>query len=1096
MIYFILMVKFMVAVSKARVDSISEGAEKCGATLPFLNDSTRTCDLSTTRCCNAVEERCDDEDPDCICNGCVDNELFRNLEDSGDSCVVSVVNGFLKNVCHDKESSSLHFKCIESDQTYEFRIIDRNRVEFSKKCESDSKSYQACGFTQGVVTNKADSACGWWVCPDRNSNYIAKNYPCDGDPVPIGCDGKCDISTCVDESSCNGRKYGITCKGTWGKTVDLPVEKICDGSADCDDKRDENDCEIEDFSTLQSCPHIGNKNETVPIHNYTRCAVLDLNRDPPVLPYCVNLHDQTNCSDSSRLGGQCKVGGFLTNVSESAVCSGLDLCDDGSHNLCNDVSIYCQNIHKHKFCDGVEDCLDGSDEANDVCAFMTKNLECTRFFGNQEKRPIPRSWIQDNFTDCLDGIDETVSSNFCNVGGEGEDDIGYFRAEDETCENVFLCPKADSADGSNFVKFDVLCDTKESCSGAENEVCAVSRDFPRKNTTVPFAENTEGFVKELCNQSDSESNCAIRQFPYPVSEVFGVDKIKLNVANNVVDCSNKFGEYYVYYSCMGLCESANSTCPLKNEMLNHDSCPRQYSDRVLTLADSSHLTFVTKSAKRGYHSDIFQCDNGRCVNYSQVCDLVNDCEDMSDEMNCNNHFICESSLEKEVMQLIGNQQKCDGIYDCLDLSDECNGDCTRRIIHSDTSLTPFCWVIGTLSTLLNICALSIVPTALRRCRNENVLFSKSLVMLIFIGDLMMGIYLIALSVYDDIIYKEDFCKMQADWFTGTECKALGIISTIGSQLSLFAMTALSVFRLFKVLTNGLPLPVIRRSVVRSVTCTVLISVLSVAVAIIPLIPFLDDHFVQGMFYDPDYQVFVGLNTKIKHINILKKYYPKENLSVDISWEEISKLVDGMFSRNYGILDRHQVHFYGNDGSCMFKYIVPTNDARRERGGSFKTELNNDPVVWVMLTINLICFVVILFSAIVICQKSRRSTSKAGQTTNKVARKRNRNLELRILAIVVTDFLCWVPFIIICYLHNQGIVDASTWYQALALVVLPINSLINPMIYDRTITRFCKRRLNSWTSQAAVVHENIAATSQAANDTGNAKEVEMQFLKEL
>jgi hypothetical protein len=652
----------------------------------------------------------------------------------------------------------------------------------------------------------------------------------------------------------------------------------------------------------------------------------------------------------------------------------------------------------------------------------------------------------DGVEDCKDGIDEKESLwEFCVIGTRKT-----VIKDKRNCKDAFLCPVGNDA----FVDFDLLCDSKESCRGIENEICTISRDIPPKET---IARETLKGAKILCNDT-SPSGCHIKEFNYPTYSVYGATKSKLSVPSEPVDCSNKFGEHYVYLSCMGLCR--NSSCPLKKNILKHDSCSGQYEDRIITLANNSKLTFVTKS-EHGYHNDYFQCDNGRCVNLSQVCDLVNDCEDMSDEKDCTNHFKCET----EKKHLVGLSQKCDGIYDCLDLSDECNDECSRTIIENSSLLTPFCWIIGILSVLLNVATLAIVPWSLKKCRNENILFSKVLVMLISIGDLLIGIYLVILSAYDSIIHKETFCRKQAEWFTGPECSVLGVISTVGSQLSLFAMTVLSVFRLQKVLLNALPLPVSRLSIIKTISSATLIITISVAIAVIPLIPSrqLDEYFVQGLHYDPEYKVFVGLVSKQKHIKILEQYYQNitANLTSDTPWSEIGGLVDGMFSKNYGPLNRSKVHFYGNDGLCMFKYIIRTDDARRSRQETETSGINlgNEPVVWTILIINLICFLAIFVSAIVISDKTKKSSDQAGQKKNKAARKRNRSLEIRILAIVATDFLCWVPFIIICFLHNRRVLDASKWYQALALIVLPLNSLINPMIYDRTIAQFCKQKVN-------------------------------------
>ena len=58
---------------------------------------------------------------------------------------------------------------------------------------------------------------------------------------------------------------------------------------------------------------------------------------------------------------------------------------------------------------------------------------------------------------------------------------------------------------------------------------------------------------------------------------------------------------------------------------------------------------------------------------------------------------------------------------------------------------------------------------------------------------------------------------------------------------------------------------------------------------------------------------------------------------------------------------------------------------------------------------------------------------------------------RIAFIITTDFVCWVPFIIICILHSAEVLDGTPWYSIFSIFFLPLNSVINPLIYDDTVT---------------------------------------------
>ena len=69
-----------------------------------------------------------------------------------------------------------------------------------------------------------------------------------------------------------------------------------------------------------------------------------------------------------------------------------------------------------------------------------------------------------------------------------------------------------------------------------------------------------------------------------------------------------------------------------------------------------------------------------------------------------------------------------------------------------------------------------------------------LVALICIGDGLVGTYLLAIASVDTF-YGNDYCKEKPSWLTSLPCAALGIVSTVGSQLSLYSMTAMSLIRL-------------------------------------------------------------------------------------------------------------------------------------------------------------------------------------------------------------------------------------------------------------------------------------------------------------
>ena len=1031
----------------------------------------------------------------CLCSTCVDYRYVEKVRQSGKKCAFVEMNRFLQTMCIEmttKKRIRQYFKCAHSNTYYQ---INRIIGTVSRICKNDHRVYQACGMSSATTITNSEVLCGGYFCRDEarhnKVNLELEFTECTGETCRAEnnnstcvkqndqdvqlCNDVCDAYYfCEDESFCNGYTYGGACNiyPELGEKFDSHVYRygyrLCDGLK-CHSFSNILTC-IDAESSLMKCVQYDVKisfNETfiVPIVNYTRCTVLD--RSKGAHPYCLNYLDQTNCSDTRRVGGFCEVNGFMANVSKYMVCNEFDqtlnksikLCDDNLQNRCVTPFPTCQ-IHKHRMCDGMKDCSDNSDEIDDTCELTTDKFDfrCTRRFLHRiGDIRIPASWILDNDTDCMNGEDEnTTFWRFC---------AGPFKAisiPDEKCQNVFKCP----GDEESYVLFDNLCDGVESCGdkkSSENELCKIAREFPVIKKTAPLYS---GAIRDLCVFGNG-SACQVREYKRPWGDVFGEQKIKLRVPESKVNCSELFGEYYLFLSCMNLCLEPDAACLLSNNKrrLEHDSCPGKYPDRSYTIANNSFLTFVDKSKSGRYSQDIFKCDNGRCVGYTNVCDLIDDCGDMSDEINCTNHMICEDSLNLTEHQFISLSQRCDGIYDCFDLSDECNNDCGKEIL-GNWVIKFMCWSMGILASLFNFVSVIRGFDSLRECQTEQFMISKALVSLIGLGDLLVGLYLVILSLYDSLI-GDQYCRHQVEWLTGTSCLTLGVISTLGSQLSLFTMTVLSVVRMYGLIFKSLKVPSrdIKKGVIRIALLGISTIGAAFAIAVTPLVPWLQDYFVQGMYFDSSYKVFIGFKNKYRLIKIIETYYESNtykeaNSSMSMSWNEISDKVNGMFVQENGNLTQHPVHFYGNDGVCLFKYFVRTDDARRSRQTTNTTgnldSFKGDPIVWAMLSVNLFCFILITFCYIVIFYRTKTSSRRSGQQNNPNRLVEEDALQKKIAIIIATDFLSWVPFILISALHNLEYIDASFWYASFTMTVLPLNSVINPLLYDKELAEMLLR----------------------------------------
>eukprot|EP00116_Pleurobrachia_bachei_P001320 sb/3461582/ len=882
-------------------------------------------------------------------------------------------------------------------------------------CGEESCGFRPCGLQNAIdprvsCPNLDFSACSAAVGPKVSSNTVYDDR----------CDGNCDHYSCEDESECDGVVYGIRCTKYGQPNKYIQPSFLCDSYPNCDAGEDED----RDMCTNTTYLHC-----TRSVQEFRRANMPVINRcsapfsDGIYKPLCLNSMDQTNCSGSEAAGLTCKIDGYWSTVSKTVLCilPHSPLCDNGMDQECTWLSTSCF-LHKHLICDGISHCEDGSDEQ---CPLLT-NSTCQRF--TMSPLPIPIPWLLDGVTDCISGLDELQGVwPVCGVGGRKR-----FVVDNSTCSEVYYCPGR-----AAFLELSQLCDGVEEC-GEEVGVCKESLNQV-KVFSQPVKSNGDSIYLSHCLpglKGILTSDCVALAVPKRegLLEKGIVNTLHITPTN----CNFLYGEAYVRVSCSNMCLDPTTPCPITRR-LEYDSCTQQYPDRTYTLADNSYLTFLLPG------DEVFRCANNRCVALSAVCNLADECGDGSDERECRNNFQC-----RDTSKYIPLSQVCDGAPDCVDLSDECNEQCSVEVLFSLPYLV-VCCVLGFLATTLNIGVLvSLVVTLYKEGAKKKVqLYNRLLILLISCGDLLTGCYLSSIAI-THLIYTDTYCTHRYTWLTSRYCATLGVVSTIGTQISVHAMAILGVTRLVAVknsLRDWRNCETVKKTALVKIGLVLLgVVVVCVSFAIVPLIPSLRDVFVNGMVYPPYLRLFAGTVDKMTHWRVFRAYYGYLS-SITLSWKQVESLVSEMFSRDYQDVSQSMVHFYGNSEVCLFKFFVSRSDPQRY-------------YTWVLIGADCICFLTTTVCYMIINCRTQLATRTLAQNMNAV-RDRNRKLQNKVLVIVLTNQVVWLPFVLLCSLHTAGVVNGGRWYVFISICILPLNSVINPCLYNTELFEKVMGKMLSW-----------------------------------
>ena len=750
----------------------------------------------------------------------------------------------------------------------------------SRYCPEDKYHYTECylpSFTPLVFNNTVVAVCGHYACHFNGGGVVNGEFI----THVTWCDNKVHCyNGGVDEKYCTVEEEVFRCVRYYDSFGEISMSRICDRKCDCLYCNDEWSCDGYTYHYWYKC---NNSSKIIPSYwicnnriecypggncaNVTTCVTQAFNKPYMLTNYsrctptveCANKLDQTNCSDRTVAPLQCPVSGYISTVSRYVICESAiytdyndyhsntsAVCDDGIDMRCVTPTPGCY-IHKHQLCDNIADCESGSDEKSVLCSRVTAE-SCRRKYHYKKSLKLPIDWIDDGIEDCVGGIDEDITNwKSCNY-------LTFTIYGNELCEDVYICPSGYLP----YVEIPSLCDKMLSCEGG-NGICETAAlASPQARYTPVKVENLNYLHFCLLGLQNLKAFFGVcEKVNYPTDDILGTQPNHLFLPIKQVNCEYVYGEQYVYLSCSGKCQNTKYPLTVTATPLSGSTCSNMLKRRTYSISSSGNLVIVGKHSKGFKAKNVFACRNGNCVPYNKVCNLIDDCGDGTDEDSCDNHFACnfKSNYSKSFIPL---SSVCDGQYDCLDSSDEKY--CCHRKLISDIVLKMSAWLIGALAMLLNgIIQIRNIYT-MRLARTSSALTNKVLITLISLGDLLVGCYLFVLAV-TDTYYGCSFCSQQIKWLTSSYCSILGVVSTFGSQISLFSMTILSVTRVFRI-SRGLsiPGPVSKKSYILVSFIGFFTAGVSITIAVIPVIPHFEDTFVNALYF-PNINFLRGLVTK-------------------------------------------------------------------------------------------------------------------------------------------------------------------------------------------------------------------------------------------
>ena len=712
------------------------------------------------------------------------------------------------------------------------------------------------------------------------------------------------------------------------------------------------------------------------------------------------LYNETHCDES--FFSWCNYSTCYQTLAlncSSNRCNVTDLlcsskCSKNNATGCNSV-LQCSNgelIFESQFCNGHTDCVDRSDEILNQPGF-----KCVQSDG---ACVLPQRNLYDNVAHCADGSDLCRGDN----GSCFEClDKRLLISSLQVCNGVIDC--YDLSD-------ECLCD-----ANLHSSICnaAFRADLDSRNTFCANDAKLKVFNSNLFDKNPNLVYGLVSGSDLNSTVFFSDTNGYSNEKETTGVCRTKFYKYEFAIFCDGIptCRDFSDECNCTNPpSFCNDTC-RLFYDDFYPFGD-------------------FYCDG---IEDEFAWDYLNQsaCPRGFDEKLCPKRFYCESG--KKVS--IDASDICDGFVDCDKGEDEQN--CSKsvsdvKLFSSDTKMidnvffqTAF-WVNG-LVIILATAFVIVRKTKLIKTANltASLRCQHAIIMHISFADFIMGVYLLTIAAHNSI-YSGYYGQVDLDWRSSLKCSVIGSLAIISSEASCFLMVVLAAFRLRTVWDPFATLSTRMWPWKIGISAAWLTSIM---VGGLPILSYHIPYFLHSIHFLVKFNEQGLWNTSSlgKFACRFAALTNKTIHNVGNEWKTTKKFLEEKFPdtiiREFG--------YYGETSVCMPRFYVTRGETAWEYTLS-------------VMMLNFLAFISIAgFYAVIFVRLSRRS-QLLGESTNTKSSGSESKMGKRIATLIATDFLCWFPICVMCYIRMNGGEFPNIVYQVTAVFLLPINSVVNPFIY--------------------------------------------------